>query len=49
MVKRYHESFPSFSYGFDSRYPLQEDAVARYSQNIAIMPVMPMEKLSGST
>ncbi|EBA11810.1 hypothetical protein RCCS2_17816 [Roseobacter sp. CCS2] len=23
MVKRYHESFPSFSYGFDSRYPLQ--------------------------
>ncbi len=22
MVKRYHESFPSFSYGFDSRYPL---------------------------
>jgi hypothetical protein len=24
MVKRYHESFPSFSYGFDSRYPLQD-------------------------
>ncbi len=23
MVKRYHGSFPSFSYGFDSRYPLQ--------------------------
>ncbi len=23
MVKRYHESFPSFSYEFDSRYPLQ--------------------------
>ena len=23
MVKRYHESFPSFSYGFNSRYPLQ--------------------------
>ena len=22
MVKRYHESFPSFSYEFDSRYPL---------------------------
>ena len=22
MVKRYHGSFPSFSYGFDSRYPL---------------------------
>ena len=24
MVKRYHESFPSFSYEFDSRYPLHE-------------------------
>ncbi len=24
MVKRYHGSFPSFSYGFDSRYPLQK-------------------------
>ena len=23
MVKRYHASFPSLSYGFDSRYPLQ--------------------------
>jgi hypothetical protein len=23
MVKRYHGSFPSFSYEFDSRYPLQ--------------------------
>ncbi len=22
MVKRYHGSFPSFSYGFNSRYPL---------------------------
>jgi hypothetical protein len=22
MVKRYHGSFPSFSYEFDSRYPL---------------------------
>ncbi len=25
MVKRYHESFPSFSYEFDSRYPLQRN------------------------
>jgi hypothetical protein len=25
MVKRYHESFPSFSYEFDSRYPLHAD------------------------
>jgi|GEM_PF-2144530 hypothetical protein len=24
MVKRYHESFPSFSYEFDSRYPLHK-------------------------
>ena len=24
MVKRYHGSFPSFSYEFDSRYPLQD-------------------------
>ena len=24
MVKRYHGSFPSFSYEFDSRYPLQK-------------------------
>ena len=24
MVKRYHGSFPSFSYGFDSRYPLHD-------------------------
>lgn len=23
MVKRYHASFPSLSYEFDSRYPLQ--------------------------
>ena len=23
MVKRYHASFPSLNYGFDSRYPLQ--------------------------
>ena len=23
MVKRYHASFPSLSYGFNSRYPLQ--------------------------
>ena len=22
ISQRYHESFPSFSYGFDSRYPL---------------------------
>jgi hypothetical protein len=25
MVKRYHGSFPSFSYEFDSRYPLQAE------------------------
>jgi hypothetical protein len=25
MVKRYHGSFPSFSYEFDSRYPLHTD------------------------
>ncbi len=24
MVKRYHGSFPSFSYEFDSRYPLHD-------------------------
>ena len=23
LAERYHESFPSFSYGFNSRYPLQ--------------------------
>ena len=27
MVKRYHASFPSLSYGFDSRYPLQPTSV----------------------
>ena len=26
MVKRYHASFPSLSYGFNSRYPLQNCA-----------------------
>ena len=30
MVKRYHESFPSFSYGFDSRYPLQPLLIYRF-------------------
>ena len=27
MVKRYHGSFPSFSYEFDSRYPLHKTVV----------------------
>lgn len=30
MVKRYHASFPSLSYGFDSRYPLQTKPMPDY-------------------
>ena len=30
MVKRYHASFPSLSYGFDSRYPLQNRLMTRF-------------------
>ncbi len=30
MVKRYHTSFPSSCYGFDSRYPLQENTLSIY-------------------
>ena len=29
MVKRYHASFPSLSYEFDSRYPLQSLQTSR--------------------
>ncbi len=29
MVKRYHKSFPSSSYEFDSRYPLQSPKMPR--------------------
>ena len=29
MVKRYHGSFPSFSYEFDSRYPLHHSKDAQ--------------------
>ena len=35
MVKRYHESFPSFSYGFDSRYPLQRFSFAAWQDALA--------------
>ena len=34
MVKRYHESFPSFSYGFDSRYPLHGFSPDNTSDNL---------------
>ncbi len=30
MVKRYHSSFPSCYYGFDSRYPLQRRSMSNY-------------------
>lgn len=33
LVKRQHQSFPSFSYGFNPRYPLQFQLLIKTSKN----------------
>ena len=37
MVKRYHGSFPSFSYEFDSRYPLQKNIMTNIPYHTALL------------